>query len=205
MCVLIFFYLAVVFSAPWSWFDLFPNRILFGKSAEGFNFASQSLLLIGILLSNYNVDGLHWVVVLLLACTLCRLEPKYFGTVLWLNAYITSLQSEWLKCDESEERHKKKKKRTHSHKKQHLLLCALVFFHFFCCCLLLWVLFFFNLFSTVNGILWKIYAFSWHGTAINSETNINAITKTKDALHEISLFAYILWKAFKPISFLRFA
>lgn len=50
---------------------------------------------------------------------------------------------------------------------------------------LLRLLFFFNLFSTVNGILWKIYAFAWHGTAINSETSINAITKTEDAFHEI--------------------
>lgn len=123
----------------------------------------------------------------MLACTLCWLEPKYFGIVLWLNAYITSLQSEWLKYDDKKDTHQREKKRTHSHKWRHIhfLLCALAFFRASFFSSLLRVLFFANLFGTVNGILWKIYAFSWHGTAINSEASINAITKTEDALHEI--------------------
>lgn len=112
MYLLLFFSRLVVRSV----FHRYLHRIAFrpcpmydANAAEGFNFASQSLLLIGILLSNYNVDGLHWVVVLLLACTLCRLEPSYFGAVLWLNAYITLL-SVYQMCGYGKKRHRNRKK-----------------------------------------------------------------------------------------------
>lgn len=134
--------------APVSVRPFFFNRILCGKSAEGFNFSSQSLLLIGILLSNYNVDGLHWVVVLLLACTLCRLEPKYF----WYRFVV--------KCVYYESREEKKKPKRHIH----FLLYAFTFYFLLllheCCFSSIYV-------ARLMVFCGKFMHFRGNGTAIN--------------------------------------